>query len=104
MYYYLYYYLRDFPYLDKFFFFFFVWVQNTHISLSLSKDRTKEQQKKNTSLTSTKTLPTKNYYSPTNPLIHKQTSHLNSSKKKFKVKLFSFFIFLIGRIFFLNPR
>ena len=79
MYYYLYYYLRGFPYLDQKIFF---WVQNTHISLSLSKDRTKEQQNKNTSLTSTKTLPTKNDYSPTNPLIQKQTSHLNSSKKK----------------------
>ena len=71
----------------------FFWVQNTHISLSLSKDRTKEQQNKNTSLTSTKTLPTKNDYSPTNPLIQKQTSHLNSSKKKNSKLNFSLSLF-----------
>ena len=52
---YLYYYLKDFPYLDWTFF----WFQNTPTLLSLSRDETKEQLGKNISLTLTKTLPTK---------------------------------------------
>ena len=75
----LYYYLRDFLYFNRITFF----VQNTIISLSLSRDITKGQQSKNTSLTPTKTLPTKYDYSPTNPLIQKQTSRLNFSLSLF---------------------
>ena len=65
--------------MDQFFFL----VQNSHIFLSLSGDKIKGQQSKNTSLTPTKTLPTKEDYSPTNPFIQKQTSCL-----KFSLSLF----------------
>ena len=53
---YLYYYLRDFSYLNSFFFFLF---KNTPTSLCLNRDNIKGQSSQNTTLILTKILPKK---------------------------------------------
>ena len=73
--------------------------KNTSTFLGLSRDKTKGQPGKNTSLTLTKTLPTKYKYSFSNPLLQsnytfegtlfffllkKNTPHLSKNKTKYK--------------------
>ena len=74
---YLYYYLRGFSCLDSSFFQF----KNARTLLCLCKDKTKGQFDKNTTVTSTKTLPKKQDYSFIDFQITLSTYKLNSQNK-----------------------